>query len=155
MTSMDWFFLLPLLVLLVCFITIAIIQSRQATAIRLQKLEDHFKPEPLTEPVGPKLQLVLHHHPMGGWWLGLKKLDEGSGWWNSTPQMYKLFNKDDVVVVQGSFTYSFLHAPKGHTIILAQSSNDFGVVSAMATTGFNGTELWAELDDWAPAEPMP
>ena len=138
MSRAEWIYWVIILVLLVGMFFIAHYKTNQYNEYRLQEIQN-LDFSALT-PLGPKLKLVLHNHPLGGWWLGLTKIDEGYGWWNNNPQVYKLFDQNDVPIIKGSFTYDFRFSPKGTTIVLCRST--IPVVTAMATTGFNNVQKW-------------
>lgn len=141
--------------ILVIFGIWQLIQIRKENRVALARMEAHFKPESDFSEIRPKVSLVFHNHPLGGWWLGLKKMDEGSGFWQLLPQRFEIYNENDEPIITGSYTFDFRNTPKNTVIVIAQGGSAIPVRTAMAYTGFGGQQLWAELDDWAPVEPLP
>lgn len=141
-------------ILLIGLVIIGFVRARQDKREALARLEDHFRPTPPDEIIKPRVALVFHHNPLGGWWLGLKKLDYGPGFWQLNPQTFTIYDENDQPIIRGEYTFDFRFEPKGATHILARGVVP-GVKTASAYTGFGDQELWAELDDWAPAEHMP
>ena len=146
--------ILLVVILLIGLAIIGFVRVRQDKQAALARLEAHFQSPSKDETVKPKVALVFHNNPLGGWWLGLKKLDDGTGFWQLAPQSFTIYDENDQAIIRGEYTFDFRFEPKGTTRVLARGVMR-GVRTASAYTGFGDQELWAELDDWAPAERMP